>query len=259
MRITMLTMSAAPRIAKATIDSQSDRENANTTYPHADAAIDRVAGQRQTHQQRADRRRAAQNAEAPWAGMQNVARIDRQQCSRAAKQDGEQIERYRSQDRWIAANEADTGEQRGERRWLLGVDGPVELDRPAQNPGQKPERRHQRIRHAGRNGINQTAQCRPTDRRYLKGAGRQRGGALQHSFGCDAGEDGRRGRTLKRNGRAEHRDRGIDFRDCEPAGKAAPRQIRGRQSRGELGKLRHACDYIGRRRAQRRRSGAQSE
>lgn len=78
----------------------------------------------------------------------------------------------------------------------------------------------------------------------MKGAGRQRRGALQHPFRGDAGQDGRRGRTFKRNGRAEHRDRGIDFRDCEPAGKAAPRQIRCRHSRGELGKLRHALAII---------------
>ena len=79
-------------------------------------AVDRVAGQHDGHQQRADRRRAAQHAESPRPGVQDVARIDRQQRRRAAQQHGEQVERYRAQYRWIAAHEADAGEQGGQRR-----------------------------------------------------------------------------------------------------------------------------------------------
>ena len=42
---------------------------------------------------RADRRRGAQHAEAERAGLQDIARIDRQQRGDAAEQHREQIER----------------------------------------------------------------------------------------------------------------------------------------------------------------------
>jgi hypothetical protein len=81
-----------------------------------------------------DRRRAAQHAQPPWPGMQNVAGVDRQQRRRSAQQHGEQIERYRPQYRRVAAHEPHAGEQSGKRRRLFGRTGRSSLIAPFSIP-----------------------------------------------------------------------------------------------------------------------------
>ncbi len=75
-------------------------------HAHADAALDGMAREHECHQKRADRRRAAQHAEAPRSSVQDVARIDRQQRGGAAKQYGEQIERDGAENGRVATHEA---------------------------------------------------------------------------------------------------------------------------------------------------------
>jgi hypothetical protein len=67
--------------------------------------------QPQRHQQRADRRRGAQQAEAPRAGMQDVLGEDRQQRGGAAEQHREQIQRDHAEARPCDADEMHAGEQ----------------------------------------------------------------------------------------------------------------------------------------------------
>ena len=92
-------------------------------HPHADAAVDGVAGQHGGHQQCSHRRRGAQHPQAPGPRMQNVAGIDGHQCRRPAQQDGEQIQRYRSQDCRVVAHEPHAGETRTSVGGSLAVTG----------------------------------------------------------------------------------------------------------------------------------------
>ena len=85
MRITTLTMSAAPITAKSPIDSQIECDSANTMVArpkrsppgtsHADPAVDRWASTASSAAPTAGRR--AQHAEAPRPGMKYVACVDR--------------------------------------------------------------------------------------------------------------------------------------------------------------------------------------
>ena len=62
-------------------------------HPHADPALDRVAGDHGRHQHRTDGGCRAQHAQPPRPGLQDVVRVDRQQRRRAAEQDSEQVQR----------------------------------------------------------------------------------------------------------------------------------------------------------------------
>src|ERR1700733_180267 len=119
MRITMLTVSAAPRTASARIESQSWREMANTTVarPKTITAWNMRMPARRLMAWRArapvmskaPTAGTAQHAQSPRPGVQDVARIDRQQRRRPAQQHGKQIERDRAQDRRVTAHETDAG------------------------------------------------------------------------------------------------------------------------------------------------------
>ena len=151
-RITTLTVSAAPNVASASTDShiqcetrEHDRRHTEDDdglkHPHADAAPDGVARQTRRHQQGADRGRGAQNAEAERAGLEDIARIDRQQRRDAAEQHREQIERDRAEDRGIVADEPDPGEQIAWRCRIPDSGRLRQADRAGQDRAQQPEQR----------------------------------------------------------------------------------------------------------------------
>ncbi len=121
-RITTLTMSAAPMTASASTESQTwcrEREHHGRDaehddrlkHPHSHSAGNGVAGKQRRHRQRADGWRGTQYAQSPRSGLQNVTGVDRQKRGGAAQQHGEQVERDRAQDRRIAPDKADAGEQ----------------------------------------------------------------------------------------------------------------------------------------------------
>ncbi len=68
--------------------------------------------QPEADQQRADRRRRAQQPQTKRPGVQNILRINRQQRGCAAQQHGEEIERNHAQHVGTFANKAYAGEQR---------------------------------------------------------------------------------------------------------------------------------------------------
>ena len=72
---------------------------------------ERPPGEHHARDQRADGRRAAQDAEPLRAGVQDRAREDRQQRDRAAEEHGEEIERDRAEQHRRPPDEADPGHQ----------------------------------------------------------------------------------------------------------------------------------------------------
>src|SRR3954451_6729182 len=70
----------------------------------AGAAGDRTMRQDDRYGERTDGGRRTQQAERPGSGVQDVARVDRQQRRDAAEQHGEQIERDRAEENRMAAD-----------------------------------------------------------------------------------------------------------------------------------------------------------
>jgi len=131
------------------------------------------------------RRPPARRAEhpAPGAGVEDVACVDRQQRGHAAKQHGEQVERYGAEDRRIATDEAHAGKHAGERRRFLLSCRPVELDRRDEHGGKKRECSHDGVGRRRREGVGNAAERRAADHRDLKSSGVKRSALLQRSFG----------------------------------------------------------------------------
>ena len=129
-----------------------------------------MAGQHHGHQERADRGRGAQDAQPKRAGLQNVARIDRQQRRDAAEQHSEQVERDGAEDRRIVADEADAGVEIVVRILVLQR----RLLRRPQEAGQhragKPEHHDDQIWQARRKHVSQPADRGAGDGRNLRRA-----------------------------------------------------------------------------------------
>ena len=111
--------------ASATTESQIDRRRAEHDREESEARdegehdeagmiADRIARKPGRDQDGADAGRRAQQAEPPRPGMQDVARIDRQQRRRAAEQHREEIERDGAEHDLLAPHIAEAGEQRVE-------------------------------------------------------------------------------------------------------------------------------------------------
>ena len=64
---------------------------------------------------------AAQQAEAPRAGVQNFSRINRQKRYRAAEKNGEQIERNRAENDFLLPDVTETGENCFQADGLAGA------------------------------------------------------------------------------------------------------------------------------------------
>ena len=200
----------------------------------------RVARQHDGHQQRADRGRGAQDAEAERAGLQNVARIDRQQRRDAAEQHGEQVERDGAEDRRIVADEADAGKDIVCGRILLRKLLLRRVDEAGQNRADQPEHDDDEVRQARREHISQPAERGSGDGRDLGCAGGDRGRALHRAFWRDQRQQrGRRG-ALEGAGDADHEGGDEDLRHGEPAGKGADGQKQRRRRFRDLAKLHHA-------------------
>ena len=199
-----------------------------------------VARQHHGHQQRADRGRGAQDAEAERAGFKNVARIDRQQRRDAAEQHGEHIERDGAEDRRVAADEADAGEHIVGGRILFRGLLLRDVDEAGKNRAHQPEHDDDEIRQARREDVSQTAERGAGDGRDLGCAGGDRGRALHRALGRDQRQQRRRRRALEGAGDPDHEGGDEYLRHGEPAGKGADGQKqRGRRFR-ELAKLHHA-------------------
>ncbi len=121
-------------------------------------AVDAVTGQHDRHQERADRGRRAQDAEAERPGFQNVARIDRQQRDDAAEQHREQIERDGAEDRRVVANEADAGKHIVCDRIRLRQFLPLGVDEAGENSADEPEGDNDEVRQARREHKGQPAE-----------------------------------------------------------------------------------------------------
>ena len=98
-----------PTTISATIDSTRLVEKPNTMVatakqreraeqPEPAVALDRHAGEHRGRQQTAERGRAAQQARAPGADAEDVARIERQQRLHAAEQRGHELEQHGAED-----------------------------------------------------------------------------------------------------------------------------------------------------------------
>jgi hypothetical protein len=231
-------------------DRQAEHDD-RLKHPQPGLAVDRAASEHGRHQQRADRGRAAQHAQPPRSGLEDVAREDRQQRGRAAEQHGEEIERNRAQDRRMRADERDAREQRAQRRRLQRDGRTVQPDRAVEERRQQPARGHRRVGHAGRDRVAEAAQRRPADRRDLEGAGGERRRALQRAIRRDTGQERGRGRTLERDHGAEHRDRREDLRHGQPSAEAAPGEEGSGQRFGALADLHHAAAVVAVRRVPR--------
>jgi hypothetical protein len=115
------------------------------------------------HQQRTDRRRGAQDAEAERAGLQDVGRIDRQQRHDAAEQHREQIERDGAEDRRIVADEFDAGIDVVRRCVLFRRHLRDDKDAAGQDGAQQPEHHGERIWQARRCDVSKSAERRAGD------------------------------------------------------------------------------------------------
>ena len=149
-RTTTLTMSAAPVTHSAASDSANEVDRPKTSVARPNTAIaaeqlgagvarDRPARQHDRHRQRAQRRRAAQQAQAPGADVQDVLGEDRQQRHRAAEQHREQVERDRAQHHLVLPHVAHAGEQRVQAHRLARRRGGV-ADAQAQRGRQREQR-----------------------------------------------------------------------------------------------------------------------
>ena len=121
-RMFIENMSTKPLTVSATSDSQKPAREPEHDHAHAERADDdqqrpsRMAAERPARQadagdERADRGGTAQHAEPERARVQDRACEQRQQRDRAAEQDGEQVERDRSEQDRRRADEANPAEQ----------------------------------------------------------------------------------------------------------------------------------------------------
>ena len=121
-RMFMLIMSAKPLTARATIESANECESPKTIMlaPKTATTINsfrparRPSGRRVSMMpggKRADRRRAAQDAEPDRPHLEDVAGEERQQRDGAAEQHRDEVERDRAEQHRRPADEPQSGEQ----------------------------------------------------------------------------------------------------------------------------------------------------
>ncbi len=102
---------------------------------------DRVARDRERGDERADRRRSAQEPETGRPDLEDVLREDRQQRDRAAEEDGEEIERDRAEQHLRPPDETDAGENLVHpgstfgRRLAAAAQGQHAAEREERQPG----------------------------------------------------------------------------------------------------------------------------
>ena len=167
--------------------------------------------------------------------MKNIARVDRHQRRHAAEQDGEQIERYASQDQRIATNKPDAGEQAWPASAApFGVGCAASVIAPLTAAGDQPRHGDDRVGHAGRHRISEAAERRSDDGRDLNSGARDRGCPLQHPSRRHQRQHGRGGRTFESRRHPQNRHGGENLRHLEPAGKAAIGQKRRRRGGDDL-------------------------
>ena len=143
-----------------------DRHRAEHDPP--DPSARRPVGQDHGGDQRADAGRRAQQAEAPRAGMEHVAREHRQQRVDAAENDREQIERDDAEDDRVVPDVAEAGEQHGEADRLARGRVALDLHDADQHARREIERAAQRIDQDRAHRVEQSADRRPADHRDLR-------------------------------------------------------------------------------------------
>ncbi|MNM97350.1 hypothetical protein D3C81_1098530 [compost metagenome] len=163
--------------------------------------------------------------------MQDVARVDRQQCHRAAQQHREQVQRDRTQQHRPAADIGKAGEHRthADRRGQP-LRGLAQRDAADQHRGDDEQRRAQRIHHAGTRHVGKAADGRADDDRGLAGGAGQRHRARQLARRHHAGQQCLQRGVLERARGADQRDEHKDVMAVDPAGEAGHRHA-GRQQR----------------------------
>ena len=163
----------------------------------ADALLDLVMREPDRDRERAERRRRAQQAEAPRAGHQHVLGVDRQQRGDAAEQHGEQVERDRAEHHLVVADVAKAREHRLDRDRLLLRRRALQPDQADQDARQHEHRRAGQIDRARAEHIEQAADRRPADDGGLARGRRRRDRALQQVRRHDPGHQRVHGRRLE--------------------------------------------------------------
>ena len=213
-------------------------------HPHPHPAGDAAAGEHRRHRERPDGRRRAQDAEAPRPGMEDVGGIDRHQRRRSPEQHREHVERDRPEDRPVAPDEADAGEEVADPRLRPVAGRRLQPYRAVEDAADQPEAGHDRIGQRRPDGIGEAAERRPRDHRHLEHAGRERRRPLELPLRRHPGQQRRRRRRLEGGGDAEERDRGIDRRHRQPALPAPPAEEPGGGRLGELADLHHPLAVV---------------
>ena len=186
---------------------------------HDDAGMvaDRMAGQPDGDEDRADAGRGAQQAEAPRAEFQNVARIDRQQrhgAGRAARRTGRARSRRAPPSRPRCSGSRRTACPASASRRVLRWAG-LGMEKTS-SAGRRHQHRRGAVGDLGREAVEQAAGDRADDGRRLpcgRIPGHRVGEILRrHQIGDQRG----RGRAEEGAGDAEDRQHGEDRRRARP-------------------------------------------
>ncbi|MEY9132265.1 hypothetical protein ACVIWV_001858 [Bradyrhizobium diazoefficiens] len=185
-------------------------------------------------------RRGAQHAEPDRAGLEDIAGIDRQQRGDAAEQHREQVERDGAEDRRIAPDEANTGEDVVGVRALLGDRLRARPDETGQDHPENPEQQHHGIGKMRRDRVGKTAERGTRDGRDLPRTARDGRCPLERALRRDQRQQRRGGRAFEGAGNAEHegRDEDLHFADCAEIGDDC--EIERGRGLHELAELDHA-------------------
>src|SRR3954452_115681 len=119
------------------------------------------------------------------------------------------------EDRRIAADEADAGEDIVGARDILGDRLRARPDEAGQDHPEDPEQNHHRVGEMRRNRVGKTAERRPCNGRDLRRSAGYGGGALERALRRDRRQQRSSGRTFEGPGNAEHEGRheNLNFAD----------------------------------------------
>jgi len=166
-------MSAVPSTTSAASDNANERDRRDAEDCHSaehhrpGAPLQRMVREPRRGRERADGRRRAQQSQPPRPGMQDVACVYWKECCRAAEQHREKIQRDRAEERALAANEGNAGEQRRQRGRIAMRGLALDAQACAESARHQKQHRAQGIDRRGSGDVEQTSQRGPEDDRRL--------------------------------------------------------------------------------------------